>query len=129
MSSLSESSETNHISNKKQSMNVPGSAVNGSHKKSTKGILSVLDSNGSQEPHQHLPSSSPSAAAMIAAASVASIVGSSPSSSSLLPLHPRFSLNPSEMAAVKQLISGYRESAAFLLRSADELEQLLLRQA
>lgn len=110
-------------------MSVPGSAVNGSHKKSTKGILSVVDSNGSQESHHHLPSSSPSAAAMIAAASVASIVGSSPSSSSLLPLHPRFSLNPSEMAAVKQLISGYRESAAFLLRSADELEQLLLRQA
>lgn len=41
----------------------------------------------------------------------------------------RYSLNPGEMAAVKQLISGYRESAAFLLRSADELEQLLLRQA
>lgn len=40
----------------------------------------------------------------------------------------RYSLNPGEMAAVKQLISGYRESAAFLLRSADELEQLLLRQ-
>lgn len=39
------------------------------------------------------------------------------------------SLNPTETAMVKQLISGYRESAAFLLRSADELEQLLLRQA
>lgn len=38
------------------------------------------------------------------------------------------SLNPTESAMVKQLISGYRESAAFLLRSADELEQLLLRQ-
>lgn len=37
-------------------------------------------------------------------------------------------LSPSEMAAVKQLITGYRESAAFLLRSADELEQLLLQQ-
>ncbi|RWS25896.1 uncharacterized protein B4U80_05237 [Leptotrombidium deliense] len=43
--------------------------------------------------------------------------------------HLRFSLNPSEMAAVKQLIAGYRESAAFLLRSADELEHLLLQQA
>ncbi|RWS04534.1 nucleolar protein 4-like protein, partial [Dinothrombium tinctorium] len=42
--------------------------------------------------------------------------------------HPRYSLNPSEMAAVKQLIAGYRESAAFLLRSADELEHLLLQQ-
>jgi len=37
-------------------------------------------------------------------------------------------LNPAEMAAVRQLITGYRESAAFLLRSADELEQLLLQQ-
>jgi non-homologous end joining protein Ku len=37
-------------------------------------------------------------------------------------------LNQAEMAAVKQLITGYRESAAFLLRSADELEQLLLQQ-
>lgn len=47
---------------------------------------------------------------------------------SILPCHARFSLNPSEVAAVKILISGYRESAAFLLRSADELEQLLHRQ-
>ncbi|XP_060536745.1 nucleolar protein 4 [Cylas formicarius] len=37
-------------------------------------------------------------------------------------------LNAGEMAAVRQLITGYRESAAFLLRSADELEQLLLQQ-
>ena len=34
-------------------------------------------------------------------------------------------LNGTEMAAVRQLITGYRESAAFLLRSADELEHLL----
>ncbi|XP_012540913.1 nucleolar protein 4-like isoform X3 [Monomorium pharaonis] len=37
-------------------------------------------------------------------------------------------LNSMELTAVKQLIGGYRESAAFLLRSADELEQLLLHQ-
>ncbi|XP_032453577.1 nucleolar protein 4-like isoform X4 [Nasonia vitripennis] len=37
-------------------------------------------------------------------------------------------LNATEMTAVRQLINGYRESAAFLLRSADELEQLLLQQ-
>lgn len=43
--------------------------------------------------------------------------------------HHHYSLNPTEAAMVRQLISGYRESAAFLLRSADELEQLLLRQA
>jgi hypothetical protein len=34
-------------------------------------------------------------------------------------------LNGTEMTAVRQLITGYRESAAFLLRSADELEHLL----
>lgn len=37
-------------------------------------------------------------------------------------------LNSSEITAVRQLVTGYRESAAFLLRSADELEQLLLNQ-
>ncbi|XP_045462255.1 nucleolar protein 4 isoform X3 [Harmonia axyridis] len=37
-------------------------------------------------------------------------------------------LSTGEMAAVRQLITGYRESAAFLLRSADELEQLLVQQ-
>ena len=37
-------------------------------------------------------------------------------------------LSASEVATIKQLISGYRESAAFLYRSADELEQLLLQQ-
>lgn len=34
-------------------------------------------------------------------------------------------LNTTEIGAVRQLITGYRESAAFLLRSADELEHLL----
>lgn len=37
-------------------------------------------------------------------------------------------LNPSEINAVRQLVTGYRESAAFLLRSAEELEQLLISQ-
>lgn len=37
-------------------------------------------------------------------------------------------LSGAEMAAVRQLITGYRESAAFLLRSAEELEQLLMQQ-
>ncbi|XP_077348757.1 nucleolar protein 4 isoform X2 [Lithobates pipiens] len=37
-------------------------------------------------------------------------------------------LNPTEVTAVKQLVAGYRESAAFLLRSADELENLILQQ-
>ena len=38
-------------------------------------------------------------------------------------------LNGTEIAAVRQLITGYRESAAFLLRSADELEHLIQIQA
>ncbi|KAM9308782.1 nucleolar protein 4 isoform 2-T2 [Gastrophryne carolinensis] len=37
-------------------------------------------------------------------------------------------LNPTEITAVRQLVAGYRESAAFLLRSADELENLILQQ-
>ncbi|XP_061111939.1 nucleolar protein 4-like [Conger conger] len=37
-------------------------------------------------------------------------------------------LNSSEISTVRQLIAGYRESAAFLLRSADELESLILQQ-
>ncbi|KAM3617557.1 uncharacterized protein V6R79_008174 [Siganus canaliculatus] len=36
-------------------------------------------------------------------------------------------LSQPEITAVRQLIAGYRESAAFLLRSADELENLILQ--
>uniref|UniRef100_T1K4X2 Nucleolar protein 4 helical domain-containing protein n=2 Tax=Tetranychus urticae TaxID=32264 RepID=T1K4X2_TETUR len=39
-----------------------------------------------------------------------------------------YSLSPGETAAIKTLIAGYRESAAFLLRSANELEHLLIQQ-
>ncbi|XP_065061874.1 nucleolar protein 4-like isoform X2 [Rhopilema esculentum] len=38
---------------------------------------------------------------------------------------PPVKLSSSEISAVRQLITGYRESAAFLYRSADELENLL----
>ncbi|XP_067904470.1 nucleolar protein 4-like b isoform X2 [Heterodontus francisci] len=41
---------------------------------------------------------------------------------------PAAQLSPTEINAVRQLIAGYRESAAFLLRSADELENLILQQ-
>ncbi|XP_069507118.1 nucleolar protein 4-like isoform X1 [Ambystoma mexicanum] len=41
---------------------------------------------------------------------------------------PTAQLSPTEISAVRQLIAGYRESAAFLLRSADELENLILQQ-
>nr|SVE93594.1 EOG090X05H5 [Scapholeberis mucronata] len=47
-------------------------------------------------------------------------------SSRLSPLPHK--LNAAEILAVRQLVTGYRESAAFLLRSADELEQLLHQQ-
>lgn len=109
-----------------------GNALNG-HKKLSNGILSDLDSD-----QPHLPSSTcATRVVMTANSSVISPSSSSPSASDHPPLssssafvspHQRYSLNPGEVAAVKQLISGYRESAAFLLRSADELEQLLLRQ-
>ncbi|TKS76504.1 Nucleolar protein 4-like [Collichthys lucidus] len=41
---------------------------------------------------------------------------------------PSTQLSQPEITAVRQLIAGYRESAAFLLRSADELENLILQQ-
>ncbi|XP_060133829.1 nucleolar protein 4 isoform X1 [Zootoca vivipara] len=53
---------------------------------------------------------------------LATTSGSSSSSSS------RPQLSPTEINAVRQLVAGYRESAAFLLRSADELENLILQQ-
>nr|XP_003223560.2 PREDICTED: nucleolar protein 4 isoform X3 [Anolis carolinensis] len=53
---------------------------------------------------------------------LATTSGSSSSASS------RPQLNPTEINAVRQLVAGYRESAAFLLRSADELENLILQQ-
>ncbi|XP_026055324.1 nucleolar protein 4-like isoform X2 [Carassius auratus] len=58
---------------------------------------------------------------------------SSPSSSSSLGRNgggggASAQLSHTEVAAVRQLIAGYRESAAFLLRSADELENLILQQ-
>lgn len=34
-------------------------------------------------------------------------------------------ISATEVQAIRQLIAGYRESAAFLYRSADELEALL----
>uniref|UniRef100_A0A6A7FTA1 Nucleolar protein 4-like Protein n=1 Tax=Hirondellea gigas TaxID=1518452 RepID=A0A6A7FTA1_9CRUS len=40
----------------------------------------------------------------------------------------RPTLSPVEVAAVRQLITGYRESAAFLLRSAEELQNLIHQQ-
>ncbi|XP_069863140.1 nucleolar protein 4-like isoform X1 [Dipodomys merriami] len=53
---------------------------------------------------------------------------STPSSNSTSRTMPTAQLSPTEISAVRQLIAGYRESAAFLLRSADELENLILQQ-
>ena len=54
-----------------------------------------------------------------------SIAGSPLSASSKKPALLNHKLNNTEITAVRQLVTGYRESAAFLLRSADELEHLL----
>ncbi|XP_064605935.1 nucleolar protein 4-like [Liolophura sinensis] len=54
--------------------------------------------------------------------------GKWPTDLSLKKQNSKNQLSPSEVATIKQLIAGYRESAAFLYRSADELEQLLLQQ-
>lgn len=43
------------------------------------------------------------------------------------PLLPH-KLSPNEITAARQVISAYRESAAFLLRTADQVEQLLVQQ-
>ncbi|XP_069076201.1 nucleolar protein 4 isoform X2 [Pleurodeles waltl] len=51
-----------------------------------------------------------------------------PSSGSTSSNNSRAQLNPTEVNAVRQLVAGYRDSAAFLLRSADELETLILQQ-
>ncbi|GBP78476.1 Nucleolar protein 4-like [Eumeta japonica] len=59
--------------------------------------------------------------------SASSLPGTAPSSSTKTPLLSH-KLSGAEVGAVRQLITGYRESAAFLLRSADELEALLLQQ-
>ncbi|XP_048759967.1 nucleolar protein 4-like isoform X2 [Ostrea edulis] len=52
----------------------------------------------------------------------------SPTDLSMKKQSSKSQLSAGEIATIKQLIGGYRESAAFLYRSADELEQLLLQQ-
>ena len=55
------------------------------------------------------------------------LVGPNPTNT-LVQQRTRPSLTPVEIAAVRQLITGYRESAAFLLRSAEELQNLIHQQ-
>ncbi|XP_073463385.1 nucleolar protein 4-like isoform X3 [Aquarana catesbeiana] len=60
--------------------------------------------------------------------SMKSVASGSTHSNSSNRAMPCAQLSPTEIGAVRQLIAGYRESAAFLLRSADELENLILQQ-
>ncbi|XP_073962776.1 uncharacterized protein isoform X2 [Choristoneura fumiferana] len=63
--------------------------------------------------------------ALHATSTVSSLPGTTSAQSKTMLSHK---LSGAEVGAVRQLITGYRESAAFLLRSADELEALLLNQ-
>ena len=47
------------------------------------------------------------------------------SATSKLKLSKFSQLTPTEIQTIKTLVNGYKESAAYLLRSADELEQLI----
>ncbi|CAH2986610.1 unnamed protein product [Chilo suppressalis] len=71
----------------------------------------------------------PTPTSLHATSTVSSLAGSgnAASSTTKTPLLSH-KLSGAEVGAVRQLITGYRESAAFLLRSADELEALLLNQ-
>ncbi|XP_040291944.1 nucleolar protein 4-like isoform X2 [Bufo bufo] len=60
--------------------------------------------------------------------SIKSLASSSSHTNATNRAMPCAQLSPTEIGAVRQLIAGYRESAAFLLRSADELENLILQQ-
>ncbi|CAO1383932.1 unnamed protein product, partial [Diamesa serratosioi] len=79
-----------------------------------------------------MPKNSLSASSYFNHNSTSSVASSGPPSgptdlSIKRPLLPH-NLNVTEAVAVKQLITGYREAAAFLMRSADELDQLLINQ-
>ncbi|XP_017772532.1 PREDICTED: nucleolar protein 4-like isoform X2 [Nicrophorus vespilloides] len=80
-------------------------------------------------PYPLFPGQSPFATATVSGSSGSGLLTNGPADLSMKqkPLL-NHKLSTGEMAAVRQLITGYRESAAFLLRSADELEQLLLQQ-
>nr|SVE70399.1 EOG090X05H5 [Daphnia similis] len=92
----------------------------GPYQRSTNNGNSQLTTSINQGPTDLSTKSRP-ASAILAPATTNGL----PSRSS--PLQPH-KLNAAEILAVRQLVTGYRESAAFLLRSADELEQLLHQQ-
>ena len=87
--------------------------------------LAPTDLSIKKDSPSHSTSSSAAAAAAAAACcgeSAAVVVGSMTQPVS------ETRLDAAEVSAIRQLIAGYRESAAFLSRSADELQQLILHQ-
>ncbi|KAL5282036.1 NOL4 family protein [Megaselia abdita] len=69
----------------------------------------------------------PSSVGNMTCSSSANSVVSGPAPPQIPPLITH-KLSPNEMTAARQVISAYRESAAFLLRTADQVEQLLIQQ-
>ncbi|XP_004585775.1 nucleolar protein 4-like isoform X1 [Ochotona princeps] len=104
--------------------------VNGSLNYSYRGygaLSSNLQPPSSLQTGNH--SNGPTDLSMKGGASTASTTPTpTPSSNSTSRTMSSAQLSPTEISAVRQLIAGYRESAAFLLRSADELENLILQQ-
>ncbi|XP_028630824.1 nucleolar protein 4-like isoform X2 [Grammomys surdaster] len=89
-------------------------------------LSSNLQPSSSLQTGNH--SNGPTDLSMKGGASTPTPPTSTPSSNSTSRTMPTAQLSPTEISAVRQLIAGYRESAAFLLRSADELENLILQQ-
>jgi len=76
--------------------------------------------------HSSSPSSSAAPAAAAAYCGESAAAAASMTESEVPVRETR--LDAAEVSAIRQLIAGYRESAAFLSRSADELQQLILHQ-
>uniref|UniRef100_H3C5K9 Nucleolar protein 4-like a n=1 Tax=Tetraodon nigroviridis TaxID=99883 RepID=H3C5K9_TETNG len=96
--------------------------TNGGLNYSLRGYTTVAagnQSSGAAQTNAQLPSAGPTDLSMKS-------IG--PNSSSTNSHGHSAQLSPPDVTAVRQLIAGYRESAAFLLRSADELENLILQQ-
>uniref|UniRef100_T1GSS9 Uncharacterized protein n=1 Tax=Megaselia scalaris TaxID=36166 RepID=T1GSS9_MEGSC len=77
---------------------------------------------------QPMPMCSTSTPGNIGTCSTTSAAAISGTNQSQIPPLITHKLSPNEMTAARQVISAYRESAAFLLRTADQVEQLLIQQ-
>jgi len=87
--------------------------------------LAPTDLSVKKDSALHSASSSSSSAACCGESTAAAAAAAAASMSESVS-EPR--LDAAEVSAIRQLIAGYRESAAFLSRSADELQQLILHQ-